>query len=101
MNTYTNVLVEIVDKDLPIKMPLRVFFEGDGTNLAGIVTDHKVTEEGLFVDIQSTHNLSGYTPSVLLKSIVVENGRVIEGKILGISIFKDNLNIDERVTAIA
>lgn len=98
MTRYRNVLVEIQDKDLEIKLPLRVFFEHDVSKLAGECSNIQNCESGLYVDIETEHDLSGLSPSIGYK--VLKDFDRKDGKIYAIGVCKKE-NVDPRIPPIA
>ena len=89
IKVYKNVLIEIDDKDLKFKNPVKVFRNHQSDKLIGLATLTN-TDSGLYADIVLNESLqeSDYYPSI---GFVRKRSKIIN---LGIC---DNQNIDIRI----
>jgi len=98
MYTYKTVLLEIEDKEvLTFKERLGGFLElnpeRDALDKVANITNLRVTEDGLFGDIESIVRLDGLYPSIRYVAKKFRDNLVLEGKILSIGFTKER-NID-------
>lgn len=98
MNTYKNILVEIIDKNLSIRKdkPIRVYRNHDPNEPIGTVAKVTVNEDGMYMDIESKFVLFGLFPSIMYKVNKIDGVAISDGEVIALGLTKKP-NIDDRI----
>jgi len=101
MYTYKTVLLEIEDKEvLTFKERLGGFMEHNALDKVADITNLRVTEDGLFGDIESMKPLDGLYPSITYRVTKIKDG-VVLGAIIYSVVFTKERNIDLSIPPIS